>query len=154
MMTTKKFFESMMEIDFTDLPEDLVSRTRHCILDAVGSALFGAQISAGQSIIRGAKYSRDDTGSTIVGSADRISTLDAYRVNARLSNLADFGEGSFNVPNHPGRMLVHSGLVAGDKLNASLKDTTTAIIVGYETILRVGHAIRPIIWPFDQPQPD
>jgi len=150
----KEFFEIMMGTDFTDLPEDVVSHTKHCILDAVGSALYGRLTGTGKSIVRGDVHSRDSKVATIIGSVNKVSTLDAYRVNARLSNMADFGEGDFNIPNHPGRMLVHSGLVAGEKLDATIAATITAIVACFETILRVGYAICPTIWPINQPYPN
>lgn len=153
-MIIKEFLKSTMGIGFTELPKDLVSHTRLCILDAIGSALHGSLTNSGKPITRGWSYDKNDRVATILGNANKGSTLNAYKVNARLSNMDDFGEGNFNIPNHPGRMLVHSGLVAGEKLDATITDTITAIVICFETILRVGYAICPIIWPINQPYPD
>lgn len=149
-MIIREFLKSVMGIEFTDLPEDLVLHTRLCILDAVGSALHGSLSNSGKPITRGWSYDKNDRVATILGNANKGSTLNAYKVNARLSNMDDFGEGNFDVPNHPGRMLVHSGLVVGEKLDATITDTITAIVICFETILRVGHAICPTIWPINQ----
>lgn len=135
-------------------PTDLTLYTKRHVLDAIGSALAGAQTKVGQEIIKEAKARKDNKEATIIGNGAQISATGAFKVNSALGRLRDSSSGCLTLPDHPGQQVIFAGLSAGELLNADIEDIIKAITIAYELVLRMGHGVLQIAWPPDEPYPN
>ena len=128
------------KLTFDDLPEEVVARAKHVILNNVGCVLLGA----------GSKAAGPHAGLvTIFGTGDeswtalpgaRASAASAALINASLINGTELSEGVSKAVQHPGTVVVPAVLAEAERIGASGEDALVAIVAGYELLVRVGWA--------------
>jgi 2-methylcitrate dehydratase PrpD len=132
---------------FDDLPSDVREKAKDLILDSVGCALGATQTREGQETISLAKFLLGKPESTVIGGGVRVSQEKCALVNTQLANLLDFDD-TWDVysPGHPGCVTIPPALAVGEAVHASGRDLLTAIVLGYEIDMRIGHALGSILW--------
>jgi len=155
MLQTEKLIKFVRDTGYSQLPSRLIEHARLCLLDTIGCTVAaGSQSETGTLQPVHTMTWNTCREATRIGRRAKASASDAFRVNAYASSCLDFDRGKSFQYMHPGRLLILSALAAGEKLNVSYKELITAIILGYEVLLRVGRAVRPIGWPLDELHPD
>src|SRR6266702_8070891 len=99
-----------LELRLEQLPPDVVRRAKDCLIDAIGAAVYGHEVAAGQAALR---YSADAAPGpcAILGTAQRVSAEAASFANGVLTHAAELD--SLRQPGsgvHPGAVLVRAAL--------------------------------------------
>lgn len=130
------------DLAYRDIPAAVVNHAKHCIMDTIGAATFGAQFPWSRIV---AGYARAYGG----GGNCSIIGIPELRVHAPYAALANgvFAHafeldcvGKANCGAHPGATLVPALLAACEEAGADGKTAITAFVAGCEIITRLGAA--------------
>ena len=132
---------------FDDFPPDVREKAKYLILDCVGCALGATQTQEGQANIKLSKVLQGRPESTVIGGGMQNSPWTSAFVNTQLANMLDFDD-TWDVypPGHPGCLIVPAALAVGESVHASGREILTAVVLGYEIAMRVGHALGSLLW--------
>ncbi len=149
-------------VDFiTNTNHDILDRkvgkfTRIFILDTIGASLDGIEMltKSGQATyLERSKSNPLQKKASVIGTRHRASVEEAFQCNAR--SCSRYDQDGLEVPaqTYPGRQVILAALAASEKLNVSINEAITAIIIVYELLLRTGHIVRDIGWAPDSNYP-
>ena len=80
----------MTEIQFDDLDEDVVHEMKRVLLDSIGCAIAGLTTEQGKIAVKLAKELGGPKESTIIGTSDKVSSVNAAFANGKLINALEF----------------------------------------------------------------
>lgn len=140
-MSGKTIASYLVSTTYEDLPDAAVDKAKMIILDTLGCALAGYKTEAGRILISVMKGLGGNPQSTIIGDGSKISCVHAGFANSVLSDYLDF-EDTLR-PGHPSATVIPAALAVGEYVGSSGKDLITAIVLGYEVLVRVGLAVFP-----------
>ena len=126
-----------------DLPDDLVERTKQCLLDWFAVTVAGAQEELTEILIREALEDGAKGASTLVGRKERVLPSTAALVNGAASHALDYDDVNFAMGGHPTVTVVPALLAVGEQLKASGRLFIESFIAGYETSGRIGRLVAP-----------
>lgn len=119
------------QLDFDDLPEDTINKTKRVALDTIGCAL-GAYTSPPSKALRSAFRSRG-TDATIIGSGRKTSVEYATLINSALARYLDYNDTYLR-----GGRAIHPSdhipalIAVGESTGATGKELIEAIVLAYE----------------------
>ena len=126
-----------------DLPDDLVERTKQCLLDWFAVTVAGAQEELTDILIREALEDGAKGAATLVGRKERVLPSTAALVNGAASHALDYDDVNFAMGGHPTVTVVPALLAVGEQLKASGRLFIESFIAGYETSGRIGRLVAP-----------
>ena len=126
-----------------DLPDDLVERTKQCLLDWFAVTVAGAQEELTDILIREALEDGAKGASTLVGRKERVLPSTAALINGAASHALDYDDVNFAMGGHPTVTVVPALLAIGEQLKASGRLFIESFIAGYETSGRIGRLVAP-----------
>ena len=126
---------------YDDLDPDTLAALKMLIKDQ-----FAIQIGASQ--LPWSKKARDFRNprpgkATIVAEATQASAVHAAYLNASYGHGFEYDDFFGNA--HPGCAVVPAAFAMAEELGKDLKDTITALVVGYETYVRIGKWGSPAV---------
>ncbi|WP_233834141.1 MmgE/PrpD family protein [Paraburkholderia sp. ZP32-5] len=129
-------------VRFEQLPADVVRLAKDCLIDALGAALYGHEVEAGQAALR---YVADAAAGpcAIVGTSRRVAPDAAAFAGGVLVHAAELD--SLRQPGagvHPGAALVPAALAAAQAGGASGRELLAALVAGIEVLFRIGSATK------------
>ena len=125
-------------IAFDDLPVEVIDKAKKAVLDTLGAALVGSQTEESKSIANAVRKFDGGTGATVWGHGMRASIPMAGLINgtsAHARELDDWGGGL-----HPGAVIVPTAVAAAELCPVSGQELLTAIVAGYEVMMRAAKA--------------
>ncbi len=126
------------------LPADVVRRAKDCLIDAIGAAVYGHEVAAGQAVMRYSSSGAAAPGPcAILGSTTRVRAADAAFANGVLTHAAELD--SLRQPGsgvHPGATVVPAALAAAQAAGANGTALLTALVAGIEVLFRIGNATQ------------
>jgi 2-methylcitrate dehydratase PrpD len=129
---------------FEDIPPDVVAVAKACLIDTVGTALFGSRLPWCGSI---RDYAKEigGTGRSTLLSADfaRLNAPAAALANGTFAHAFEFD--SLRQPSvgvHPGSTALVGALAVAQEQDASGRDLLTAFVAGCEAMFRIGLAAK------------
>jgi len=126
------------------LPPEVLSQARNCLLDTVGALLAGSRLSqSGRAGRRFAERLSEKGESVVAGSFLKRSSMTAALVNGMAAHALELDDGSKHATYHPGASIVTMSLALGEAEGISGGRLLESIITGYEVSLRIGTAINP-----------
>lgn len=139
MATIAQTLASYLEdLAFDDLPREVVERAKNSVLDTLGAALCGSLTEESKSIGNAVRKFDEGSGATVWGQGMRASIPMAGLINgtsAHARELDDWGGGL-----HPGAVIVPTTVAAAEWSKVSGKELLTAIVAGYEVMMRAAKA--------------
>ena len=126
-----------------DLPDDLVERTKQCLLDWFAVTVAGAQEELTDILIREALEDGAKGAATLVGRKERVLPSTAALINGAASHALDYDDVNFAMGGHPTVTVVPALLAIGEQLKASGRLFIESFIAGYETSGRIGRLVAP-----------
>src|SRR6266436_6240012 len=127
---------------YDDIPPAVIERAKHCLIDAVGCAVFGQQFPWSRIILAEASSSGRGGPCRLPGIKDgtyhvpqAALALGALAHAFEFDNLRKPGAGV-----HAGATVALPALAMAQSINASGTDLITAIVAGIEVMFRVGLA--------------
>jgi 2-methylcitrate dehydratase PrpD len=128
---------------YDDLSEAALTVARQCILDWFAVTLPGASEPA-------VRILRDDLlgdgarpVSSLLGSPERTSALNAALINGTASHALDFDDVNLAILGHPTVALLPGLLALAEESGASAKDVLAAFVAGYDVMCRTGVLMSP-----------
>src|SRR5262249_4755374 len=127
---------------FEDLPASPLERAKHCLIDAVGCAIFGQRFPWSAMVLDEALASGEGGPCRLPGVADKrlhvpqaALALGAFSHAFELDSLSKPGMGV-----HPGATVALPALAMGQATGANGRDLLAAIVAGVEVMFRIGQA--------------
>jgi len=125
-----------------ELPDEVATRAKLHLLDAIGSIVSGSAMPAG---IRGAEWLAAAHGeggpSTVIGTSRRAAPGPAALVNGMAAHADETDDSHAPSLSHPGCALGPAVLALGEACGASGADALSAFVVGYDVGCRIGRAV-------------
>ena len=140
----KKLVDYYNSMAFEILPEEVVAAAQRCLLDVIACAVGGSRTDSSRIIY---EYCRDHFpghGSQVWADGGSLSPMGAAFVNATMASDLDMDDGNRTALGHPGGSIIPPIVAVGQKVNCSLKDLITAIVVGYDMGVRFGEVLLQI----------
>jgi 2-methylcitrate dehydratase PrpD len=131
-------------LQFNDLSQEVIDRTKYLALDFVGLAARGNHFESSQPIhdfIR----SHGGQGNGVVIGAEELSPLPQYAAlaNGAASHSLELDDVINEASLHPAVAVFPTAFALSDAYGKSGKDLITAAVIGYEVMGQLGKALNP-----------
>lgn len=140
---TQQLANFIVDLNYESIPEKALESARQCILDSVGSMIYGRYSPIGHMALRHVEQVRpaSEQPLVMVPGGDLFPVDSAAFVSTVMARSSDLDDGHRYAMGHPGSFLVPTVLSYGQEKSA--KEMLTALIAGYEIYIRVGETINP-----------
>ena len=143
---SRQFARWVADLQYEDLPPEVVDRAKGLTLQALASALLGSQLPAGRQAIE--LVTREEggvpNGATVLVDGTRATKAGAVFANAELI-LAGGKWDTFRMLTHPGTCIVPCAFAAAEAEEASGRDYIVGMVAGYEVMLRMAADFIPTL---------
>jgi len=130
LMTTLSTY--MAEAARHPLPDAVVEKTKHMILDTLAAEISGAELPPGKFAINFARSYGGDKISTVAGSNVVCGPIEAALVNGMLAHSDETDDTHPPSQSHPGCSVVPAALAVGEKWGISGEHFMRAVSLGYD----------------------
>jgi 2-methylcitrate dehydratase PrpD len=119
------------------LPEEVVEKAKHHILDTFAAMISGADLPPAQAALKFARDYATDATATIAASSMTANPLEAALINGMLAHSDETDDSNEFSQSHPGCAVVPAALAAGEKFGADGVHFLRAVTLGYDIGPRV-----------------
>lgn len=147
-LVSEMLADFVRETSYDDIPVEARDKARRCFLDWLGCVVAGSRDRSSLILSDVLSEEPGSPQSEVIGEWHKDSMLNASMINAAAAHaleLDDLHKGSVY---HPGAPVIAAALAVGEKENSSLADVIRAIVLGYETSIRIGEAVSPTHYRF------
>lgn len=138
---TWKLAEWAARTTYEDLPEEVRTKAKHCILDCAGVTLAAVDGEVGQ-VLRSVLPELGTPGPcSVFGSPKRWRPISAGLVNATLAHALDYDDTYQPVPVHTSASIFPASLAVAESEKSSGRDFIRAMALGTEVAIRIGMAL-------------
>lgn len=137
---TAQLAEFVSGLEFKNVPSEVISHIKLCILDTLGCSLYGSTLPWGRTIIEFVKECGEGRGSLIWGDGTEVPSPNAPLANGTLVHSFELDDIHRDAVLHPGAVTLPAADALARQNNADGKDFLTAVVAGYEVGCRVGLA--------------
>jgi 2-methylcitrate dehydratase PrpD len=142
MSLSKTLASFIRQTHYEDLPDDVVSFTKMCIIDWLSSALAGEQhpvIQKMDTLVR--EWGGSDQASLITGGKSSVTNV-AF-INGAASHIVELDDIHKGSIIHAATVVIPAALAVAEWKKSTGKELLTAIVIGYEVCFRIGEAVSP-----------
>lgn len=125
-----------------DVPATVRSAACRHLLDGAGCAIAAARTGAAPYATGAAGVWAEPAESTIIGSGVRLPAPMAALANGTLVHALDYDDTHTGALVHPTAAVLPAAFAVGESVGASGADVLAACVAGYETVIRLGAAVR------------
>jgi 2-methylcitrate dehydratase PrpD len=147
MLTPKSAAETIARFctkaDFASLPKEVVEKTKIHILDGIGAALAGSCRQETRNLIQLAEEWGGKPESTLITSRSKVPMVNAALVNGEMSHDTGLDDVYPSAALHPASVVIPSAFAAAEKKGHGGPAFITAVVLGYDIMLRIGESIGP-----------
>ena len=147
MMTTLSKY--MSEAGTHALPDAVVEKTKHMILDTLAAAISGAELKPGKFAIQFARTYGGEKISTVAASTVVCGPIEAALANGMLAHSDETDDTHPPSQSHPGCSVVPSALAVGEKNGIDGVRFMRAVALGYDIGPRVTATLGKIQYMAD-----
>lgn len=140
---TAEIAKRAAHLGWSDLPDDLVERTKQCLLDWFAVTIPGAQEELTDILIKEAIEDGAQGPASLVGRSETTLPSTAALINGAASHALDYDDVNFSMGGHPTVTVVPALLALGEQMKASGRLFIESFVAGYETSGRVGRLVAP-----------
>ncbi len=142
-MTTDSLSKFIYNLRFENLTEQLVRNIKLYTLDFMGVSMLASTFPWSRSVYN----MMDEFGGkdlcSIIGYNRKTSPPLAAFVNGSLAHGIDWDDSHVAAIVHPGAVVIPAALAASEFMRSDGKKFITAVVAGYETMIRIGMAVQP-----------
>ncbi len=142
MSHTVFFSEWVEDLQWEDIPGEILQQTKRCLLDSIGCMAGGARTKPGKISSELASVWGGNPEATIIGGNQLVAARHAAFANATMANALDYDD---TLQGHPGSTTFPTVMAAAEKWHSSGKEMLLAAIVGYELSVRAMGLMQPLI---------
>jgi 2-methylcitrate dehydratase PrpD len=127
---------------WTSLPDVVKERARLHALDTLGLALASHTQDFAAPALAGITAAAGSGDCTVIGDERRLAPRDAALANGLLMHGLDYDDTHPASIVHPSVVGLPAALAIGEQLDASWTDVLTAYVIGVESAIRIGAAVK------------
>jgi len=139
--TDYKLEDFILNTRWEALPKTVQERMKGCFVDLMGALLIGSRSEQFRTGLRLARSIYGTGSIPVIGAKETFSFMGAAAAMGHSSNAYDIDDGHNLIRAHPGTSFVGAVLAAAYEKDLCLHDFLTALLVAYETTIRMGAAI-------------
>jgi 2-methylcitrate dehydratase PrpD len=144
MEETKKLVQLCHQLDYTDVPAEVINRVKYLLIDYIGVAARGALSESSHPVHKMIRWQGDfPNGTPIIGTKLRTSTSYAALGNGIAAHSLELDDVVNAASLHPGVSIMSAALPAGSQAGVNGKDFIAAVVAGYEVTVKLGIALDP-----------
>ena len=133
---TKKLANFACQLNFEDIPPNVVTHMKRCLLDNVGCGLFGSTVPW-SCMVRGvAEDCNGKPEATVWGTNLKVPCTYAAMANGIAINAFEVDDTHLAALLHPGCIVSAAGFAVAEREGTNGKDFLTAVIAGFESSIR------------------
>ena len=137
---SEKMADFISDLNFVDIPGDVVEKTKHLVLDTLGCALAAVDEEFTKNILDVAKSMGGTAESTVWGPGVKLPAANAALVNGTMAHGLDFDDMHRAASSHMSVVAVPTALAISEQKRLSGRRIIAAIAAGYEIGARIGLA--------------
>ena len=138
----------IFDTDHEALSADTLAMAKLCFLDWLGSVYAGKGARPAMAMLLVAKSLGGSPEATLLPDGSRSSAFMAALVNAAASHVVEMDDLHKASILHPAASVIPAALAMAEREGASGAEFLAAVVVGYETAIRVGEAMGPSHYRF------
>ncbi len=119
------------------LPEEVIEKTKHHILDTLAAMVSGAELPPGKVALALAKAHAGEQTATVVGSNLLCGPIEAAMVNGMLAHSDETDDSHAPSQSHPGCSIVPAALAASEQFGTDGTRMLRAVALGYDVGTRI-----------------
>jgi len=127
----------MSEARNRDLPDDVIEKAKHHILDTFAAMVSGSELPPGRAALKFARSYGGEKVATIVCSNILCGPMEAALVNGVLAHSDETDDAHSPTLSHPGCAVVPAALGVGEQFGISGTQFLRAVVLGYDVGTRV-----------------
>jgi 2-methylcitrate dehydratase PrpD len=127
----------MAEAGTRQLPNDVLEKTKHIILDTFAAMISGSELPPGKFAIQFARAYKGEKIATIAASNMLCGAMEAALVNGMLAHSDETDDTHSFSQSHPGCSVVPAGLAVGEQFGIDGPRFMRAVALGYDIGTRV-----------------
>jgi 2-methylcitrate dehydratase PrpD len=132
-----KLSKYMSEASERGLPDEVVEKAKHHILDTLAAMISGSEIRPGRAAIEFVRAYGGKEVATVVASNIVCGPIEAALANGVLAHADETDDSHGPSRSHPGVSVVPAALAAGEQFGISGKHFLRAVTLGYDVGTRV-----------------
>jgi 2-methylcitrate dehydratase PrpD len=125
------------------LPEDVIHQSERCLLDLLGVALAGSRTGCIPAISKVHYGLGGKEEATVLGDGRKVPAPHAALLNGAKGHALDMDDGHRFANAHPSVVVIPAALALAERDDVSGVALIEAIVVGYETLVRIAKSINP-----------
>jgi 2-methylcitrate dehydratase PrpD len=119
------------------LPEEVIEKTKHHILDTLAAMVSGTELPPGKVALAMAKAHTGEKTGTVVGSNILCGPIEAAMVNGMLAHSDETDDSHAPSQSHPGCSIVPATLAASEQFGTDGTRMMRAVALGYDVGTRI-----------------
>ena len=145
MEETRELARYVTELRYEDLTPNAIEMAKKCVLDFLGCCIGGSGERPAQIMRHVLLTENPAAGNVTVFGREPVQTnvLNAAACNGTAAHALDMDDVVNACYGHPGPVVIPAALAVAERTGASGKDLITAIVAGYEVMVRVAEAVLP-----------
>ncbi|RPI44424.1 MAG: MmgE/PrpD family protein [Betaproteobacteria bacterium] len=140
---TRRLARHVATTGFGDLNERAVHSFKRALLDYLATSITGSQEPVSRQMLEYLASVDDSRTAAVIGSAQRLSVLNAALLNGTSTHALDFDDGHTNASAHPAGPNFPAVFAVAEQKGLDAKRVILATVMGYDVMLRVSSAIHP-----------
>src|SRR5215470_7529753 len=142
--TTRTVAEYAVKLRYEDLPPNVISAAKQCILDSLGCGIFGAPTPWSKSVARTVEKLGQKQGASAWGMKLRADPLGVALINGTSAQGYELDDCHDQSMSHYGAGVIPAVMAcAEDSGDVSGKDMILAVVAGFELGTRIGNTVSP-----------
>lgn len=137
-----KIEEFILHAQWEDFPEEVRRQAVICTMDLFDVMICCSYTQMAKNGLRLAQEIFQQGSVPVVGSHTELNYMGAVTAYAYNINALDIDDGHNLIKGHPGAVLMAGLWPAAVKVGASYKEFLTALVIGYEIVIRAGKALH------------
>jgi 2-methylcitrate dehydratase PrpD len=140
---TRILARRMAGLTFDDLPRPVVDHAKVCLLDWIGAALCGSNSPTAAIALCAVRQIAGRGRATLVGARQGACSFGAAFYNGAVGAVDEIDDVHQDASLHPGSVVVPAALAMAEGQRASGQRLLTAVVAGYDMVVRVARAAGP-----------
>ncbi len=140
---TQNLARFLVEIGWSDVPEDVRHQARRALMNFFAVALSGCRAGPVEIALRSLAEFSDRKQATVIGRGERMDALSAAFLNAASANVFDFDDTHVPTVIHPTAPVAPALFALAELRPVTGAELLTAFVLGVELECRIGRAVFP-----------
>ena len=131
------------ELTYEDLTPEAVDWAKYLCLDFAGVTLSGSTTPSAKTVVEALEGIQRPGPSAIVGTSVRVLPEYAAMANGIAFHSVELDDINNEASLHPGVVAYPTALAVADMAEVNGRDFISAVVAGYDVIVRLGRALKP-----------